>query len=656
MGAISIYAIKSAICLALIYIPYMLMLRRETFFRFNRGVLVAILFLSLALPLLNIAPWAFLDQTEVGAMNRAITEVGVPMIEIGAPTMELVDEYVSSDQLASTSTVSVGWADALVAVYILGAVVVLVVKLAQLLKMLRFMRRGVLWTNKEDGVTVYCHARDVVPFSWMNGIVISERDYNEGGREILLHEKAHIRCGHSYDVCLVAVCEVVQWFNPFVWLMSSSLSDVHEYEADAEVLNCGVDARSYQMLLIKKAVGSSSYAFANSFNHSLLKKRIAMMLKKKSSPWMRAKALYVIPVAGIALSAFATSEFTNSVELISESKVNDLPEMMQEAEQNSSMRTETAGVVESVPEITQPQVAEESEKKEPLIVVDGKVVEVDEPFSADNADDNALYKVIDLKPEDISHVTVLKGVSATAIYGEKGANGVIEIATKKVAEEAMKQAAADSIKAVKAIEAAKEADEGEVFMVCEQMPQFPGGHGELMKFIAKNIRYPKLACEYGVKGRVLVQFVVDKDGSVGGHSILSSKITRPINRTDSLRIAAEQGTMLDEVMVNALEMTDSADPNTLSVTELKKLVQKLPGAEMDEVGNVTINGKTVKTLKVEGKEYKIDQDMVAYQNARIALEEEAVRVLKLMPKWTPGMQRGKAVRVRYTIPIIYRLH
>lgn len=628
MGAISIYAIKSAICLALMYIPYMLMLRRETFFRFNRGVLVAILFLSLALPLLNIAPWAFLDQTEIGAMNRAITEVGVPMIEIGAPTMELVDEYTASGQLASTSTVSVGWADALVAVYILGALVVFVVKLVQLLKMLRFMRRGVLWTNREDGVTVYCHARDVVPFSWANRIVISERDYNESGREILLHEKAHVRCGHSADVCMVALCEVLQWFNPFVWLLSSSLSDVHEYEADAEVLRAGVNAHSYQMLLIKKAVGSSSYAFANSFNHSLLKKRITMMMKKKSSPWMRTKALYVIPVAGIALSAFATSEFTNSVELISESKVNELPEMVQAAEQKT--------IVEPV---------QDEPKKEPLIVVDGKVVEVDEPFSADNADDNALYKVIGLKPEDISHVTVLKGVSGTAIYGEKGANGVIEIATKKVADKSV----ADTVKV------AEETEESEVFMVCEQMPQFPGGHGELMKFISMNIRYPKLAIEYGVKGRVLVQFVVNKDGSVGEHSILSSKITRPINRTDSMRIAAEQGTMLDEVMVNALQMTDSGDPNILSVAALKDLVKRMPGAEMDEVGNVTINGKAVKTLKVEGKEYKIDQNMVAYQNARIALEEEAVRVLKLMPKWTPGMQRGKAVRVRYTMPVIYRL-
>ena len=647
MGAISIYAIKSAICLALMYIPYMLMLRRETFFRFNRGVLVAILFLSLALPLLNIAPWAFLDQTEIGAMNRAITEVGVPMIEIGAPTMELVDEYATSGQLASTSTVSVGWADALVAVYILGALVVFVVKLVQLLKMLRFMRRGVLWTNREDGVTVYCHARDVVPFSWANRIVISERDYNESGREILLHEKAHVRCGHSADVCMVALCEVLQWFNPFVWLLSSSLSDVHEYEADAEVLRAGVNAHSYQMLLIKKAVGSSSYAFANSFNHSLLKKRITMMMKKKSSPWMRTKALYVIPVAGIALSAFATSEFTNSVELISESKVSNLTSNVQMPEQVAQPEV----VQQTLPAVDADSVDSKPKKVNPIVVVDGEVTDYrfDRVLNGrSEANEEDFAKLLELKPEDIEAVTVLKGTPAVALYGEKGKDGAIlieTIATKKVADKSV----ADTVKV------AEEAGESGIFIECEQMPQFPGGHGELMKFIASNIRYPKLAVEYGVKGRVLVQFVVNKDGSVGEHSILSSKITRPINRTDSMRVAAEQGAMLDEVMVTALQMTDSGDPNILSVAALKDLVKRMPGAEMDEVGNVTINGKAVKTLKVEGKEYKIDQNMVAYQNARIALEEEAVRVLKLMPKWTPGMQRGKAVRVRYTMPVIYRL-
>jgi hypothetical protein len=369
-----------------------------------------------------------------------------------------------------------------------------------------------------------------------------------------------------------------------------------------------------------------------------------MMMKKKSSPWMRTKALYVIPVAGIALSAFATSEFTNSVELISESKVSNLTSNVQMPEQVAQHEV----VQQTLPAVDADSVDSKPKKKNPIVVVDGEVTgyRFDRVLNGrSEASEEDFAKLLELKPEDIETVTVLKGTPAVALYGEKGKDGAILIGTTKAVE----RAAADSVKVM------KEPGEDGVFTVCEQMPEFPGGHGELMKFIASNIRYPKLAVEYGGKGRVLVQFVVNKDGSVGEHSILSSKITRPINRTDSLRIAAEQGTMLDEVMVNALEMTDSGDPNILSVAELKALVQKLPGAEMDEVGNVTINGKAVKTLKVEGKEYKIDQNMVAYQNARIALEEEAVRVLKLMPKWTPGMQRGKAVRVRYTMPVIYRL-
>ena len=72
------------------------------------------------------------------------------------------------------------------------------------------------------------------------------------------------------------------WMNPLVWLMESSFRDVHEYEADDAVLRSGVNASQYLLLLVKKAVGSSSYALANSFNHSLLKNRITMMLKKKS--------------------------------------------------------------------------------------------------------------------------------------------------------------------------------------------------------------------------------------------------------------------------------------------------------------------------------------------------------------------------------------
>lgn len=593
MGTICIYAIKSAICLAIMYIPYMLLLRNETFYRFNRIVLVSILLLSLALPMFNISPLAFLDNTEMGEANRAITEVGIPMIEIGTLRAELDYDGQQTLTNAPAQDKSVGWAEIVVALYIAGLSVTLIIKLVQLLKMLSFMRKGCLWTSEEDGVKTYCHIRNLAPFSWMNNIVISEHDYNEGGREILMHEQAHIRCGHSYDVCLVAVCEVVQWFNPFIWLLSSSLADVHEYEADAEVLSKGVDASSYQMLLIKKAVGTSSYAFANSFNHSLLKKRITMMLKKKSSPWMRTKALYVIPMAGIALSAFATSEFTNSAELISESKVSNLTANEQMPEQVAAMTNETTSVAEQAAIVAQ------------------SVEEVQPVVEKEAAEKDVLAKELDTMK---SQAEKNADATASAIVPE---------------------------------------DSSEVLMACEQMPEFPGGQPEMMKFIAKNIRYPQLAHKYGVKGRVLVQFVVEKDGSISETKIIHSKIAHSVSRTDSLSANAE--TVFDEVVVNAEQMEDSGDPNTLSMKELIDLIDRMPGAEMDEEGNVTINGKSVKTLKVVGKEKKIDQEMVAYQNARIALENEAAKVIKAMPKWTPGMHKGEAVRVRYTIPITYRL-
>lgn len=593
MGTICIYAIKSAICLAIMYIPYMLLLRNETFYRFNRIVLVSILLLSLALPMFNISPLAFLDHTEMGEANRAITEVGIPTIEIGTLRAELDYDGQQTLTNAPAQDKSIGWAEIVVALYIAGLSVTLIIKLVQLLKMLSFMRKGCLWTSEEDGVKTYCHIRNVAPFSWMNNIVISEHDYKESGREILMHEQAHIRCGHSYDVCLVAVCEVVQWFNPFIWLLSSSLADVHEYEADAEVLSKGVDASSYQMLLIKKAVGTSSYAFANSFNHSLLKKRITMMLKKKSSPWMRTKALYVIPMAGIALSAFATSEFTNSAELISESKVSNLTANEQMPEQVAAMSNETTSVAEQAAIVAQ------------------SVEEVQPVVEKEAAEKDVLAKELDTMK---SQAEKNADATASAIVPE---------------------------------------DSSEVLMTCEQMPEFPGGQPEMMKFIAKNIRYPQLAHKYGVKGRVLVQFVVEKDGSISETKIIHSKIAHSVSRTDSLSANAE--TVFDEVVVNAKQMEDSGDPNTLSMKELIDLIDRMPGAEMDEEGNVTINGKSVKTLKVVGKEKKIDQEMVAYQNARIALENEAAKVIKAMPKWTPGMHKGEAVRVRYTIPITYRL-
>ena len=171
--------------------------------------------------------------------------------------------------------------------------------------------------RSENGTTLVVHEQEIAPFSWMKYIVISRKDLEENGREILIHEAAHIRHRHSIDLLVADICIFFQWFNPGAWLLKQELQNIHEYEADETVINEGVNAKEYQLLLIKKAVGTRLYSMANSFNHSKLKKRITMMLKEKSNPWARLKYLYVLPLAAIAVTAFARPEISEKMEEIS---------------------------------------------------------------------------------------------------------------------------------------------------------------------------------------------------------------------------------------------------------------------------------------------------------------------------------------------------
>ena len=295
------YAIKSAIFLSMMYIPYMLMLRKESFFHFNRILLVCIMLLSLILPLC--------DFHALSIENNPIQH---GMIVIGTPTA--VVESANN----VTTIEEINWFAVAFYVYIIGMAVTFIWKMVQLAVLYGTIRNGVLWKDEQYGTTIYCHAQDIAPFSWLNTIVISEDDYNNNATEILRHEMGHIEHNHSYDIILVNIVQTIQWWNPLAWIIASSLRDVHEYEADDAVLTSGVNIRQYQTLLIRKAIANTNYAFANSFNHSLLKKRITMMDRAKSNPWMRTKALLLIPVSAIVLSAFATPDLNVLAEKVME--------------------------------------------------------------------------------------------------------------------------------------------------------------------------------------------------------------------------------------------------------------------------------------------------------------------------------------------------
>ena len=303
MGVFFIYILKSSVCLVLFYLFFRLLLSKETFHRFNRMALLGVLFFSLLIPCIEVT-------------TRHQVEVQQAVLSIEQLLLMAELEVTPANVGAVQETSAISWVQIVLLVYLAGILFLACRNIYSLICLFRLIHSG-KHEKLEKGVTLVVHNQEIAPFSWMKYIVISRKDLEENGREILIHEMAHIHHRHSVDLLVADICIFFQWFNPGAWLLKQELQNVHEYEADETVINEGVNAKEYQLLLIKKAVGTRLYSMANSFNHSKLKKRITMMLKEKSNPWARLKYLYILPVAAIAVTAFARPEISETAEEIS---------------------------------------------------------------------------------------------------------------------------------------------------------------------------------------------------------------------------------------------------------------------------------------------------------------------------------------------------
>ena len=274
-----VYEGKAALVLAAFWLCWRLLLQKDTFHRLNRAVLLGTAAAALVLPLCVIT----IDKTiEVQPMES------VPMP-------------------AHAAAPAAWWPPVLLALYFAGAAVVLVRLFLSMLRIRRLVR-GSEQRPQEDG-TVLCINDSVhAPFSWMKWIVLSQEDL--ASPAILSHEKAHVALRHSQDLLLIDLVTVIQWFNPVIWLLRQDLRALHEYEADAKVLEEGADAREYQYLLVRKAVAGERFSVANSFSHSTLKGRITMMCKRPSRRSGAWKTLFILPLVALTLTLSARTRYT----------------------------------------------------------------------------------------------------------------------------------------------------------------------------------------------------------------------------------------------------------------------------------------------------------------------------------------------------------
>lgn len=468
MGTYFIFTLKAAVCMIAFYLFYMLLMRKETFHHFNRAALLGIVVMSIVLPFINITSSSHSDVSQ-----------GMATIEnfINSGTV------VEQDENAPLTFIQI-----MFIIYLTGVVIFAILEIISMVKLFCLLRKGT--TIKEDGRKVVVMDDDTAPFSWFDYIVISRNDYDNNRREILTHEKAHINMHHSLDIAFCNLLTIVQWFNPAAWLIKRELQNVHEYEADEAVLDEGVNAVEYQMLLIRKSAGERLFSMANNLNHNSLKKRITMMTIKKSNPWQRMKYLFVIPVAAIAVTAFASPKTEEVSQKVADESNSILPETYVLSNDKNTTKEEMKTTERNVKNDNL-----NSQKAKGSIKNTGR-----ESHNEDN-------------------------------YNSTNATG--------------------------------DDDEDKVYDVIEQMPTFPKGQEALFNYVMHSIKYPAKAAKKGIQGRVIVSFIVGKDGSIS----------------------------------NA-EIARSVDPD---------------------------------------------------------LDAEALRVVSSMQKWNPGKQDGKPVRVKFTIPITFRL-
>lgn len=311
LGMFFIYSVKVAVCLALFYLFHKLLMSRDTFHTFNRFAILSMMLLSLVLPLVHLS----LDS-EAGINRGTVALEGLVAQTVVADGGNGVGEGMTLTQV-------------LLATYVLGVVLFVGKALLSVGSLLRLIRRA-RCVEVRNGIRIYTMQGDISPFSWFRYIIMSEKDWQENRREIVLHEMAHIRRCHSMDVAVCNMMIVFQWYNPAAWLLKRELQAVHEYEADEAVLSAGVDATHYQMLLIRKTVGERLFSMANNLNHNSLKKRITMMKIKRTNPVQKAKIAFVLPLAAMTVAAFASQKVENlsdKVEQESEafSSVSDNP-------------------------------------------------------------------------------------------------------------------------------------------------------------------------------------------------------------------------------------------------------------------------------------------------------------------------------------------
>lgn len=661
-----VYFLKINVAIALFYAFYRLFFYKDTFFAWRRTALLCFFAVSAAVPLLDIQQW-IVQQEPMAAMADLYAAVVLP-------------------ELTLTPQPETDWrqlmADGIVFAYWLVAALLALRFLFQLAGIVRLARRCP--TQKIDGTTVHLLPRAEGPFSFFRWIFVCP-DAHTGDElhEILTHERTHARQWHSIDVLTGELACIVCWFNPFAWLMKREIRTNLEYMADEKVLETGHDSRTYQYHLLGLSHHKAAATIYNSFNVLPLKKRIIMMNKRRTRAIGRTKYLMFLPLAALLM-------IVSNIEAVARATQKITTEVIE-----AVAPAETPDV-QSQPENIAPLPQQEKSDK---VTYKGKIVdEAGNPLSdVQIITDRKFQSMTTSTVNDKGEFRIETSPEASIAFLYKGKDAQILGWGWAGNPETLSKMDSNNmvivLKPQQVINAPATTDDGEeVYEVVEKMPKFPdGGMSGLMKYLSANIRYPEAAHKAGTQGRVTVQFVVGKDGSIGDVKVIrgvdptldaeairvisgmpkwkpGTQKGEPVNVRYTVpvmfRLTSEPVEKIDEMIVVGYRNPDA--PVTGEVYETVDKMPEFPGGMTGlmqhlsknirypaEAHTNNIQGRVVVSVIINTEGKATNAQIV--QGVAPSLDAEALRIATTMPDWTPGTKDGKPVNVKYTFPVVFRL-
>ena len=668
------YFLKVNVAIVLFYAFYRLFFYKDTFFGWRRTALLCFFAVSAAVPLLNIQTW-ITEQEPMVAMADLYASVVLPELTVGtevAPTdwKSILSEYANIAY----------WGIAALLMIRLIMQLAGIIRLTCRCRKIQIGNTSIHLLPKADG-----------PFSFFHWIFIHPSSHTEEEfNEILTHEQTHARQWHSIDVIISELVCIFCWCNPFAWLMKREIRTNLEYMADARVLENGYDSKTYQYHLLGLSHQKAAATIYNSFNVLPLKKRIKMMNKKRTKEIGRTKYLMFLPLAALLM-------IVSNIETVARTTKKIAVEVIEAVDPQTE---------QPAPEVQDPQVAPQPEQDTKTVTYKGKVVDKDgKPIQG--------VKILSVPNSTPTEVTTQADGSfefkaspkakLLFLYQDGNKKKGISFTDERLPKENKTNwTIVYNEKWNEVMQSDPGTPDNPIFEVVEHMPGFTGGGmPALMEYLSKNIKYPEAAMKKGIQGRGIVQFVVEKDGSITNVKILRSvdpeldkEAVRVVSAMPKWKPGTQRGeavrvrftvpvmfrltedktpvkyapieNKINELVVVGYAPEGTTVPEEGTIFEVVEQMPEYPGgmpAMMEFISKNIKYPAAAQQAKIQGRvtiqfivntEGNIINPRVL-RSADPLLDAEAIRLTTIMPKWKPGMQRGQAVNVKYTVPIMFRL-